>query len=263
MDTMEKDAPAFVGKSIRAARKAKKERKSKRLSRRIAKKEARGNTAGAERLKAKKGVVDAKKAKLQSRDDRREARKDKRAARKVARIKDRKAKGPIGKRIKAGAKKVGKAAGKVAGMTPAGQLAKAAKKAAPKVKAKIEGAKKKVQTAKNKIKAGVKAGVEAAKNTPAVAMYGKDKAPGMYGGDHKGPKMADSKKLTGPGSEGDPGLGRMSMGPGMYGKGSKISYGNYHKPSYAKGGGQTTSGSPFGMNSAQKIHQHSKSNKKK
>ena len=93
-------------------------------------------------------------------------------------------------------------------------------------------------------------------------MYGKDKAPGMYG-DHKGPKMADSKKLTGPGSEGDPGLGRMSMGPGMYGKGSKISYGNYHKPSYAKGGGVTTSGSPFGMNSAQKIHAHMKGKAKK
>lgn len=241
MDKMEQDGPAFVGKAIRAARKAKKERKSKRIGRRIAKRAARGKDTS--RLEAKKNVVDAKKAKLQGRDDRREARKDKRTARKVARIEKRKAKGPIGKRLKAGAKKA-------AGMTPAGQLVKAAKKAAPKVKKKIAGAKKKVQTVKNKVSAGIKAGVKAAKDTPAVAMYG----------DHKGPKMADSKKLTGPGSEGTPGLGRMSMGPGMYGKGSKISYGNYHKPTYAKGSaGQ--SNSPFSMNSAHKIHKHMKGKK--
>ena len=68
----------------------------------------------------------------------------------------------------------------------------------------------------------------------AVAMYG------------KGPHMGDSSKLTGAGSEGTPGLGRMSMSPqpGMYGRGSKISYGNYSAPkmgSYAKHGGK---GSP-------------------
>jgi len=240
---MEQDGPAFIGKAIRGARKARKAAKSKRLSRRIAKREARGKDTS--RLKAKKGVVDAKKAKLQGRDDRREARKDKRAARKVARITKRKAKGPIGKRLRAGAKKV-------AGITPVGQAVKAAKKAGvgKKIAAKVDGAKKKVQTVKNKVSAGIKAGVKAAKDTPAVAMYG----------DHKGPKMADSKKLTGPGSEGTPGLGRMSMGPGMYGKGSKISYGNYHKPTYAKGSaGQ--SNSPFSMNSAHKIHKHMKGKK--
>ena len=34
--------------------------------------------------------------------------------------------------------------------------------------------------------------------------------------------------------------------PGMYGKGSKISYGNYSKPTYHRGSNGTGS-SPFGM----------------
>ena len=74
--------------------------------------------------------------------------------------------------------------------------------------------------------------------------------------------IADSNSLLRPINmpEGTPGLGRMSMGPGMYGKGSKISYGNYHKPTYAKGSaGQ--SNSPFSMNSAHKIHKHMKGKK--
>jgi len=57
------------------------------------------------------------------------------------------------------------------------------------------------------------------KDYEGTGMYGK-KAPGMYSG-KKGahmmdqPMMADSDRLEGAGSEGDPGLGRMSMGASM------------------------------------------------
>ena len=224
MDTMEKDGPAFVGKLVRGARKARKAAKSKRLERRIAKREARGKDTS--RLKAKKGVVDSKRAKLQSRDDRREARKDARTARKVARINKRNerkaaragmssAERKANRRAKLkGARKVMKAA--------AGKAASAGKKAAPKVGAAV---KKKI-------------------NKAATAVAGST-APGMY---------------DGPGGQETPKLGRMSMGPGMYGKGSKISYGNYHKPTYQKGSAGSGK-SPFSMNSAQKIHKHMKGRK--
>jgi len=240
MDTMEKDGPAFVGKLVRGARKARKAAKSKRLERRIAKREARGKDTS--RLKAKKGVVDAKRAKLQGRDDRREARKDKRAARKVARIKNRKArkeaKGGMGKRLIAGAKKAASVAKKAASKTPAGKVVSTAKKMASKAK----GA-----------KSGLKQAVKKKVNKVATAVAGST-APGMYGKKH-GSAMYD-----GPGGQETPKLGRMSMGPGMYGKGSKISYGNYHKPTYQKGSAGS-SNSPFSMNSAQKIHKHMKGRK--
>tara|TARA_R100000742_G_C4274668_1_gene94759 strand:- start:708 stop:1430 length:723 start_codon:yes stop_codon:yes gene_type:complete len=240
MDTMEKDGPAFVGKLVRGARKARKAAKSKRLERRIAKREARGKDTS--RLKAKKGVVDSKRAKLQSRDDRREARKDARTARKVAHINKRNerkaaragmssAERKANRRAKLkGARKVMKAAAgkaasagkKAASITPVGKAVKAVKKAAPKVGAAV---KKKI-------------------NKAATAVAGST-APGMY---------------DGPGGQETPKLGRMSMGPGMYGKGSKISYGNYHKPTYQKGSAGSGK-SPFSMNSAQKIHKHMKGRK--
>ena len=64
----------------------------------------------------------------------------------------------------------------------------------------------------------------------------------------------------GPGGQETPKLGRMSMGPGMYGKGGKISYGNYHKPTYQKGSAGAGQ-SPFNMSSANKIHKHMKGKK--
>jgi len=75
-------------------------------------------------------------------------------------------------------------------------------------------------------------------------------------GKHHGPSMADSNRLTGAGSEGDPGLGRMSEGPAMRGYG-KISYGNHQKPNMHKGNGKQVHGSPFNLGGS-KLSKHFK-----
>ncbi len=113
----------------------------------------------------------------------------------------------------------------VAKKTPAGRIASGVKKAAGKV-----------ADAGAKIKRKTKAGVEAFKGT---AMY------------------------DGPGGQETPKLGSMSSGmynkaPGMYGKGSKISYGHnsgMKMSGYARAG---LAGKGLSMNSQQKISKHMK-----
>ncbi len=152
------------------------------------------------------------------------------------------------------------------------------------------GAKAKVKETKDKVKAKVHEKATAIAGKTAPGMYGANKhdykehmdaaghetKDGVVGGGkygkgghykdyeasskgtpmHGGPAMADSNRLTGAGSEGDPGLGRMSEGPALGGYG-KISYGSHQKPTMDKGNGKAIHGSPFNLGGS-KLSKHFK-----
>ena len=214
--------------------------------------------------KQKRAAKKTAKAKMLSGgSSRKEMRQEKKAARKSFKAKkgDLKSKHNVKEVRKERRKKAGKAIRAGAAVATGGKselaigAAKGIKKGVKKLKDK-KTAKKSAATAKaNASKAKMKSAVGTAKKAivsrgkktmaerKAKANDPKKMAVAMYG---KGPHMGDSSRLTGAGSEGTPGLGRMSMSPqpGMYGKGTKISYGNYSAPkmgSYAKHGGK---GSP-------------------
>ena len=191
--------------------------------------------------------------------NRKAGRKRKQAARKEKRADKAEAKGKTGRaailRGKA-KKKTGKAEVKEVRADRAENRGKNIKAGAKKA---AKGARGKVKDAKDKAKRGAKAKIRETKdkvkariNKAATAVAGAT-APPMY---NDGPAMADSNRLTGAGSEGDPGLGRMSEGPAMKGYG-KISYGNHQKPNMDKGNGKPVHGSPFNLGGS-KLSKHFK-----
>jgi hypothetical protein len=153
--------------------------------------------------KATKAAGKAKKA----------AGKAKKVVKKIAKGSARPGKGIKAAVAKRKAKKAGK--GKPKGKAKMAAVAAAAgKKKAPG----MYGGKTGEESAKTK-KEVKKIKDSARKDYEGTGMYS-EKAPGMYSG-KKGahmmdqPMMADSDRLEGAGSEGDPGLGRMSMGASM------------------------------------------------
>ena len=215
-----------------------KEKKAARKQKRAAKKTAKakmlsGGSSRKEMRQEKKAArksFKAKKGDLKSKHNVKEVRKERRKK--------------AGKVIRAGAAVATGGKSELA-IGAAKGLKKGVKKLKDKKTAKKSAATAKVSANKAKMKSAVgtaKKAVASRVNKNAAEKKAK-MAMAMYG---KGPHMGDSSRLTGAGSEGDPGLGRMSMSPqpGMYGKGTKISYGNYSAPkmgSYAKHGGK---GSP-------------------
>jgi len=282
------EGPAIVGAAVLGAkalskksRSKRKGKRSERLEKRAKRAESKGKSGKAEVLRAKKKVVDTKKKNV----DKKIAAKDDKKKKKAKRV---------GMAVlTGGASEAHRAKGKVK---------KAVKAKKEEVKGKVKAGVKKVKDAADKAKRGAKAKI----HEKATAIAGKT-APGMYGAnkhdykehmdaaghetkdgvvgggkygkgghykDYEGPSMADSDRLTGAGSEGDPGLGRMSegdksgeaagkaglilpKGPGMYGRGSKISYGNHQKPNMHKGNGKVVHGSPFNLGGS-KLSKHFK-----
>ena len=238
MDTYS-DSPA-EGRKERLARKA------ARKERRAARKDARGKGANAAKLRDK--AAGLKKKASMSRTEAKIAKKSARNEKKVARIEKRNSPDAKAKRKKIGKKILrGAAAVATGGKSEIARAGvKGVKKLAKKVKAKKDAGKAKRQATMAKAKGKAKTAVASTRKKVGAAVAGALPSPAMY---------------DGPGGQETPKLGRMSMGPGMYGKGSKISYGNYSKPGYAKGSGTQHSGSPFNMNSANKIHKHMKGKK--
>ncbi len=183
-----------VGKAIKAAAKATGAAKAKKGAKKVAKKAK----AGAKKVKGK--VSEKRAARKAARGKRKEARKAARGARKEGRAKAR--------AIKKGAKGKGKASG----------VSKAAKVASASSKKKKASSKPTAGAAKKKtapLAAGMYAGKKGdlhRKDGHATGRGGKDyEGTGMYGkkGAHMmdQPMMADSSRLKGAGSEGDPGFG--------------------------------------------------------
>jgi len=229
-----------------------KEKKAARKAKRAAKKEAKadmlkGGSSRKEMRQAKRAArksFKAKKKDLKKKHNVKEVRKERRKkAGKVIRAGAAVATGGKSELAIGAAKGIKKGVKKLKDKKTAKKSAATAKANASKAKmrSKIGDAKKAIVARGKRTAAEKKAKSESRassssekKQSMALAMYG------------KGPHMGDSSRLTGAGSEGTPGLGRMSMSPqpGMYGRGSKISYGNYSAPkmgSYAKHGGK---GSP-------------------
>ncbi len=213
-----------LSKKSRSKRKAK---RSERLEKRAKKAEKKGKTGRAAVLKAKKEVVDTKKKNVDKKIASKDAKKKKKAKR-------------VGMAVLTGGASEAHRAKK--------KVKKAVKAKKEEVKGKVKAGVKKAKDAKDKAKRGAKAKIR----EKATAIAGST-APPMY---NDGPAMADSSRLTGAGSEGDPGLGRMSEGPAMGGYG-KISYGNYQKPNMHKGNGKVVHGSPFNLGGS-KLSKHFK-----
>jgi len=264
------EGPAIVGAAVLGAkalskksRSKRKGKRSKRLEKRAAKAEAKGKTGRAAVLRAKKEVVDTKKKNV----DKKIASKDDKKKKKAKRVGMAVLTGGASEahRAKKKAKKAVKA--------KKNEAKDAAKKA-------VRGAKAKVKETKAKIKGKVNQAATAVAGATAPPMYNDGPASYdriVYGGNegdkskthpgerdfptgksgkHHGTPMADSSRLTGAGSEGDPGLGRMSEGPAMRGYG-KISYGNHQKPNMHKGNGKQVHGSPFNLGGS-KLSKHFK-----
>lgn len=212
--------------------------------------------------KSKRAAKKTAKAKMLSGgSSRKEMRQEKRAAKKSFKTEKKglKAKHDVKAVRKERRKKAGKVVRAGAAIATGGKselaigAAKGLKKGVKKLKdkktakksaatAKVSANKAKMKSAVSTAKKAVASRVKKSSTQKSQAEGNKDKtmAMAMYG---KGPHMGDSSRLTGAGSEGTPGLGRMSMSPqpGMYGKGTKISYGNYNAPkmsSYAKHSGK-------------------------
>lgn len=244
------EAPAFIGRKARARRK---ERRAKRQTRRADRIEKRGGSAG--RVEKLRGRASGNKAQAKEALEKRMAKRNKRKARR-SKIKDavKKGAGILGKKAKAGAKKVGKAAGN----TLVGQGVKAAVKGAKNLKGsgKIKAALKKSPGGKlvKKVagvgKKAVKGAKKVARKTnAAVAAF---KGTAKYGeGMHMESASMEKKNLMTENpidndmsrkADSPAKYGMDKGGMGMYGKGSKISYGHrsgMNIKSYAKAGGKT------------------------
>jgi len=274
------EGPAIVGAAVLGAKALSKKswskrkgKRSKRLEKRAAKAEAKGKTGRAAVLRAKKEVVDTKKKNV----DKKIASKGEKNKKKAKRV---------GMAVlTGGASEAHRAKKKVKKAVKAKKTE--AKDAAKKA---VRGAKAKVRETKAKVKSKVNQAATAVAGATAPPMYGANKhdykehmdaaghetKDGVVGGGkygkgghykdyeasskgtpmHGGPAMADSNRLTGAGSEGDPGLGRMSEGPALGGYG-KISYGSHQKPIMDKGNGKAIHGSPFNLGGS-KLSKHFK-----
>lgn len=237
------EGPALIGKKARARRK---ERRAKRQTRRADRIEKRGGSIG--RVMKLRGKASGNKAQA---SEALEARKAKRAKRKARRDK-----------VKTAIQRAGKKVGKAAGNTLVGQAVGAAVKGAKKLKGsgKIKSALKKTPAGKlvGKVAgAGKKIGKAAAKGakkvarktTAAVAAF---KGTAKYGeGMHMESASMEKKNLMTENpidndmsrkADSPAKYGMNKGGMGMYGKGSKISYGHrsgMNIKSYAMAGGKT------------------------
>ncbi len=268
-------------------------RKAGRKRRQAARKEKRADKAEAKGKTGRAAILRGKAKKKTGKAEVKEARAD-RAENRGKKIKAGAKKAVAGAKKLHGRKKEikGKVKDAVKGkVSEAKDKAKAgvdkAKKAVSKAKT---GAKAKVKETKDKVKAGINKAATAVAGATAPGMYGANKhdykehmdaaghetKDGVVGGGkygkgghykdyeasskgtpmHGGPAMADSNRLTGAGSEGDPGLGRMSEGPALGGYG-KISYGSHQKPTMDKGNGKPIHGSPFSLGGS-KLSRHFK-----
>ncbi len=244
------EAPALFGRKARARRK---ERRAKRQTRRADRIEKRGGSAG--RVEKLRGRASGNKAQAKEALEKRMA---KRAGRKARRnkMKDavKKGAGILGKKAKGAARKVAKGAGS----TLVGQIGKAAVKGAKNLKGsgKIKKALKKspagriVKKAAGVGKKAIKGAKRVArKTTAAVAAF---KGTAKYGeGMHMESASMEKKNLMTENpidndmsrkADSPAKYGMDKGGMGMYGKGSKISYGHrsgMNIKSYAKAGGKT------------------------
>lgn len=259
-------------------------RKASRKRKQAERKQKRADKAEAKGKTGKAAILRGKAKKKTGKAEIKEARAD-RAANRGKQIKE------GAKKAVKGAKKLNEKRKEIKGKVKSavkGKVADAKKKVQSKVADTKKKVKAKVDTAKKNVKAKINKAATAVAGATAPPMYGANKGDfhehmdpqghetktgvvggGKYGkgghykdyeggsGMYGGPSMADSDRLTGAGSEGDPGLGRMSEGPGMYGRGSKISYGNYQKPNMHKGNGKEVHGSPFPL-SGSKLSKHFK-----
>ena len=247
------EAPALIGRKARARRK---ERRAKRQTRRADRIEKRGGSAG--RVEKLRGRASGNKAQAKEALEKRAAKK---AGRKARRSKMKAA-------IKSGVKSVSKTAkdftkkagskAKGAGSTLVGQIGKAAVKGAKNLKGsgKIKKALKKspagriVKKAAGVGKKAIKGAKRVArKTTAAVAAF---KGTAKYGeGMHMESASMEKKNLMTENpidndmsrkADSPAKYGMDKGGMGMYGKGSKISYGHrsgMNIKSYAKAGGKT------------------------
>ena len=244
------EAPALFGRKARARRK---ERRAKRQTRRADRIEKRGGSAG--RVEKLRGRASGNKAQAKEALEKRMA---KRAGRKARRnkMKDavKKGAGILGKKAKGAARKVAKGAGS----TLVGQIGKAAVKGAKNLKGsgKVKAALKKSPGGKlvKKVagvgKKAVKGAKKVARKTnAAVAAF---KGTAKYGeGMHMESASMEKKNLMTENpidndmsrkADSPAKYGMDKGGMGMYGKGSKISYGHrsgMNIKSYAKAGGKT------------------------
>jgi hypothetical protein len=233
------EAPALFGKKARARRK---ERRAKRQTRRADRIEKRGGSAG--RVEKLRGRASGNKAQAKEALEKRAAKKAKRKSRRD--------------KLKAGIKRGAKKVGKAAGSTLVGQAAKAAVKGAKNLKGsgKVKAALKKspggklvgkVAGAGKKIAKGAKK--VARKTNAAVAAF---KGTAKYGeGMHMESASMEKKNLMTENpidndmtrkADAPAKYGMDKGGMGMYGKGSKISYGHrsgMNIKSYAIAGGKT------------------------
>ena len=206
-----------VGKAIKAAAKATGAGKAKKVAKKA--------KAGAKKVKGK--VSERRAARKKARGARRDARKAAKATRKEGRAKAR--------AIKKGARGKGKAKSGASGVSKAAKAAAASSKKKKASSKPTAGAAKKSKAPLSAAMYGGnksdyhehmdQAGHETKTGVVGGGKYGKGghykdyEGTGMYGkkGAHMmdQPMMADSNRLKGAGSEGDPGLGRMSMGASM------------------------------------------------
>ena len=204
MATQVEESPLEAREDRLRRRAARKSSKADRL-------EAKGKTKRAAKKRGAAGVKTAKADKIAGKQDAKDAKQAGRQAKKLSKVKgkvDKKAEKKENRSTKRDERKEnrGKKIKKAkADVTAAGKKAAGAVKDKAKATAdKAKGAAKKVKGAAKKVKAGVEKGKR--KMKAAVGAF--------KGTNMEGPSMGDSNRLQGAGSEGAPGLGRMSMGRG-------------------------------------------------